>query len=1388
MKKMKERLAKINIKRICKITVFVVIFAVPFFMLAKYLTTVNDNLTVNVRNPNYTVVFHSNDGEGNTDSQAFVYGTSQSLTTNSFSYTGYLFSHWNTMPNGTGESYDDGQIVNNLSSEDAGIVDLYAQWDPDFTVTGNPSSWTNQNVTLTIVLTSGNYNDYDYSFDGGNTWSSNYTAEFTSNQDVHVMIRDQEDYISDERIVSITKIDKVAPTISFDDSIEYNADHTTKLVPTLITFLGENTSVLTGMNASDDLSGVVSGSEKCYYNDAEITSTNVFSTAGRYAISCVVFDNAGNETDEDREVLVRWPLGGKYVVARQGYVAEGHSSSTSADGLYKDTSDTGHNSALPFSSKYYYAGADVDNYVLFAGTTFRILNIATNDDIKLLGDVSDVGIAWGNSKIYSSNVYNTWSTKWWPGGQIYNNATGESKYKVLSDAEKAHVDLATFYAGRVDKSDDLTDLIFNEQNNATNLGGDSAAFEGYSAYPNASDFLKASKAHDIINSIDDIDTASVQSRRTLFTNNSWIDMTKEYWTMNGRTGTLLQDSDFWVIDNDLGGHFESRLYSNSQQYRVVLYLKDDTILSGIGTYDDPFVVEEDWAWFDSYQFVEDCPAERICYDGNRDDGLGSMSEQVVGSGADVVLIAPNYSRSGYGFAGWNTKANGSGDDYGPNQTITTGDLSSRGMKLYAKWIQSSGSIQGWNGCDDLSVGEIVALTDSRDNNTYAIAKYGDNQCWMMENLRLDLSRSGLEISGLNTNAPTSDFASFINNNHPASTNTFCNSTGGSCINQVLHNTNNTNRNLNASYDANNTSSSWYSYGNYYNWYTATAGHGATSLATAGAAVGGDICPAGWRLPSGYGGAGDLAKLDIVMGGNGKKQDDGSAAAIASSLRWRTYPYNFIYGGEQKIDTAANRYISSSYATLNVYTGSQNTTNLWIKNSSANFNSNATQRTRGQTVRCVASNKHAGIGNIHYDANGGVGSMSDETNVDFATAVAANSTFSKPYNEFVGWNTSTDGTGIMVAEGGSLIAAANHMGITDGDTLTLYAIWAPKYRLAYNANGADGGTMASADTSLSGVSNYTLVSSNYSRIGYGFAGWSLDSDAGAKIMNGESVSVYGSNERITINNSFLQNVDNTNTITLYAVWLPESSTKTMQTFEASDCSAMNIGDAMALRDIRDSNVYTIARLEDGKCWMSENLRLNPSTTIFDNSNTNMPTATFITEASLSTSSDSMCTTDDVICDDQVVFNTNAINRSYTASYDSNEVQSSWYSYGVMYNWYTATAGNGDLAMSSGNAVGDICPAGWRLPTGTSSGDFRILYNASTKTTTIAESGLTKYPANFLYSGDYNGNKPGGRYSRGRYWSASASSQKAYRLGFSSNDVTPNNTWNKWVGFPVRCILK
>ena len=62
-------------------------------------------------------------------SQQFTYDVAQQLTANTFTKEGYTFAGWNTLPNGNGTSYTDGQSVSNLTTTNGGTVTLYAEWD-----------------------------------------------------------------------------------------------------------------------------------------------------------------------------------------------------------------------------------------------------------------------------------------------------------------------------------------------------------------------------------------------------------------------------------------------------------------------------------------------------------------------------------------------------------------------------------------------------------------------------------------------------------------------------------------------------------------------------------------------------------------------------------------------------------------------------------------------------------------------------------------------------------------------------------------------------------------------------------------------------------------------------------------------------------------------------------------------------------------------------------------------------------------------------------------------------------------------------------------------------------------------------------------------------------
>ena len=319
-----------------------------------------------------------------------------------------------------------------------------------------------------------------------------------------------------------------------------------------------------------------------------------------------------------------------------------------------------------------------------------------------------------------------------------------------------------------------------------------------------------------------------------------------------------------------------------------------------------------------------CTARKICYQPSANDTLGTMGNQTPTSSQltyGIPLWAPNFKRDGYGFAGWNDKYDYTGTFYGPNQIITPpADFATNGLSLYAVWVPSAGSLQDSStvstlcgtgtgsltqdpndGTADLS--SVTALTDERDNNTYAIAKLADGKCWMIENLRLadkDSNNNDIILSSSNTHNPslplTNIYDSSTTSNHLSPTSSvaydattapegWCNAYSSACMDQSRLRTDNTTLYTNNTASSYSTSGNVYSYGNYYNWYSATAGQGTYSKSSGNTA--GDICPAGWHLPTGKN-TGEFYALNTAI-------NNGATDSTASN-KLRSYPNSFVYSG------------------------------------------------------------------------------------------------------------------------------------------------------------------------------------------------------------------------------------------------------------------------------------------------------------------------------------------------------------------------------------------------------------------------------------------------------------------------------------------------------------
>jgi uncharacterized protein (TIGR02145 family)/uncharacterized repeat protein (TIGR02543 family) len=107
----------------------------------------------------------------------------------------------------------------------------------------------------------------------------------------------------------------------------------------------------------------------------------------------------------------------------------------------------------------------------------------------------------------------------------------------------------------------------------------------------------------------------------------------------------------------------------------------------------------------------------VVFNGNGSTG-GSVPATIVADSSKSITLPGigNLTRTGYYFAGWNEKSDGTGANYGARSSYTVRSA----IVLYAKWTQPV----------------VGVFTDHRNEQTYRMAVIG-NQTWMAENLNYD---------------------------------------------------------------------------------------------------------------------------------------------------------------------------------------------------------------------------------------------------------------------------------------------------------------------------------------------------------------------------------------------------------------------------------------------------------------------------------------------------------------------------------------------------------------------------------------------------------------------------------------------------------------------------
>ena len=211
---------------------------------------------------------------------------------------------------------------------------------------------------------------------------------------------------------------------------------------------------------------------------------------------------------------------------------------------------------------------------------------------------------------------------------------------------------------------------------------------------------------------------------------------------------------------------------------------------------------------------------------------------------------------------------------------------------------------------------------------------------------------------------------------------------------------------------------------------------------------------------------------------------------------------------------------------------------------------------------------------------------------------------------------------------------------------------------------------------------------------------------------------------------------------YVTW---GDLTTMQEMAYTACNTAGTGDTKQLTDACDDNTYTVAKLPNDTCWMTQNLRLSSGRTL--------------------TSADSNVTRD-------WSFSTNPFVNGDHSFTEPQSTTSDEASYGGYYNYCAASAGTVCSDAATQDATQDICPKGWRLPTRDGMESVTKYQDAFS----LVFSGLYAYGT--LYSTG----------SWGSWWSATAYNNNThqYVLYYNDNRLYTSSGDGKHLGVSVRCI--
>ena len=481
---------------------------------------------------------------------------------------------------------------------------------------------------------------------------------------------------------------------------------------------------------------------------------------------------------------------------------------------------------------------------------------------------------------------------------------------------------------------------------------------------------------------------------------------------------------------------------------------------------------------------------------NKNGGSGAMTSGTHTYGATKSLTANAFTRTGYTFTGWNTKADGSGTSYANQANVLNmTSINDDTVTLYAQWTANTYTvIYNKNGGSG---------TMSSGDHTYGIAKTLTGNAY---------TRTGFTFAGWNTKADGTG-----TNYADQQSITNLSSVNGATVTLYAQWTGNA---YTVAYDNNGGSGTMAS---------SACVYGTPMALTANAFTRTGYTFAGWNtLANGTGTSyTDQQSVSNLTSVNG--------ATVNLFAKWTANAYTVAYNGNGTGvigSTASNAHLydAAKALTANAFTRTGYTFAGWntaLNGSGTNY---ANQQivlnlTPDNGARVILFAKWTANGyTVAYNNNGGTGTITPSTHTyDAEKALTAN-TFTKTGSAFTGWNTKADGKGTSYGDGASVL----NLSSVNGATVTLYAQWASNdYSVAYDGNSTGvSGTMVPS-VHVCDVPK-SLSANEFAKTGYTFAGWNTKADGkGTSYLNSESV----------VNLSTVSG----DTVTLFAQWTANNYT-------------------------------------------------------------------------------------------------------------------------------------------------------------------------------------------------------------------------------------------------------